>query len=85
MHLPAFTPIMWPPSIARMNVPFRIRGGDEALEAKFMAEGSAVGIEQLFCHPLYPGLRITMYNGLPDSAVDRVVDFMAAFCAKHHQ
>lgn len=68
---------------SRMNVPFRIGGGDVAMEELFCAEGSQRGLLQLFCHPLFPGCRITLYNGIPDAAVDALVEHMVDFQTKH--
>jgi hypothetical protein len=34
---------------------------------------------QLFGHPSRGGLRITLYNGIPDEAVEHLVAFMQAF------
>eukprot|EP00004_Rigifila_ramosa_P026846 TRINITY_DN8519_c0_g1_i1.p1 TRINITY_DN8519_c0_g1~~TRINITY_DN8519_c0_g1_i1.p1 ORF type:complete len:419 (+),score=102.21 TRINITY_DN8519_c0_g1_i1:83-1258(+) len=64
---------------SRMNIPLRIRGGDAALEAKFVKQAESAGIHQIFGHPLFGGLRITLYNGIPDSAVDTLLGFMADF------
>ena len=36
-----------PAARSRMNVPFRIKSGDEAVEAKFLAEATAAGLLQL--------------------------------------
>lgn len=66
---------------SRMNVPFRIGAGegDKEMEALFCTEADKRGLLQLFCHPLFPGCRVTLYNGIPDSAVDALVDFMIEF------
>lgn len=74
---------------SRMNVPFRIVNYDgtpnDILEAKFIEEALAMGIEQLFAHPLFPGLRITMYNALPDEHVATTTDFMHGFFERYGQ
>ncbi len=36
-------------------------------------------VYQLFGHPSRGGLRVTLYNGIPDEAVERLVEFMRAF------
>ena len=73
---------------SRMNVPFRIctESGEPhaALEAKFIEDAAAEGIEQLFLHPLFPGLRVTMYNALPDDAVTKVAEYMYTFFERNH-
>eukprot|EP00518_Triparma_eleuthera_P008255 CAMPEP_0182479704 /NCGR_PEP_ID=MMETSP1319-20130603/34615_1 /TAXON_ID=172717 /ORGANISM="Bolidomonas pacifica, Strain RCC208" /LENGTH=386 /DNA_ID=CAMNT_0024681139 /DNA_START=108 /DNA_END=1264 /DNA_ORIENTATION=- len=68
---------------SRMNCVFRIGDGNEALEDAFTREAEEQGMHQLFKHPLFKGLRITLYNGLPDAAVDAVVQFMRDFKQKH--
>ena len=74
---------------SRMNVPFRIVGEDgtvnDALEAKFIEEAFEIGIEQLFAHPLFPGLRVTMYNALPDCHVAKTSEFMHQFFERYGQ
>lgn len=70
---------------SRMNIPFRIMDGAvEGLEESFCAQAEANGIFQLFCHPLFPGLRVTLYNGVPDEAVDALHLFMLKFMADHN-
>lgn len=66
---------------SQMNVPFRIGGeaGDLDLEELFCSEAQKRGLMQLFCHPLFPGCRVTLYNGIPDSAVDSLAEFMIEF------
>lgn len=68
---------------SRMNIPFRILGGDLPLEDKFSRDAEAQGLLQLFCHPLFPGNRVTLYNGIPDSAVDALANFMNQFREMH--
>ena len=64
---------------SRMNIPFRIRNGDLEMEETFTLEAEKRGLLQLFCHPLFPGNRITLYNGIPDSAVEALAEFMVDF------
>eukprot|EP00178_Gracilaria_changii_P000019 TRINITY_DN0_c1_g5_i2.p1 TRINITY_DN0_c1_g5~~TRINITY_DN0_c1_g5_i2.p1 ORF type:complete len:426 (-),score=100.55 TRINITY_DN0_c1_g5_i2:728-1897(-) len=68
---------------SRMNVPFRVGRGSVELEELFCAEGAQRGLLQLFCHPLFPGCRITLYNGIPDRAVDALVEHMMDFESKY--
>lgn len=71
-------------SRSRMTIPFQISdGADPALAAEFQRAGAEAGIEQLLLHPLFPGLRITMYNGLADSDFDVVEGFMQKFVTDH--
>lgn len=68
---------------SRMNVPFRIGGesGSVDMEELFCSEAQKRGLLQLFCHPLFPGCRVTLYNGIPDSAVGALVEFMVEFAS----
>lgn len=70
------------PHRSRMNVPFRIRGGDAALEARFVREAEALEMHQLFGHPRFGGLRASLYNGVPDEAVDALVAFLDDFARR---
>lgn len=50
---------------SRMNVIFRVQGGDTKLEEIFMAEARKAGIVQIKGHSFNPGIRISMYNAMP--------------------
>lgn len=62
-----------------MTIPLRIRGGDRALEDKFVRESTAAGFYNLVGHPLFGGLRVTVYNQLPDEAVTALLKFLGDF------
>jgi phosphoserine aminotransferase len=49
------------------------------MEKEFCRAAEEQGIYQLFGHPLMGGLRITLYNGITDDAVDAVLKFMKKF------
>ena len=75
---------------SQMNAPFRIgtaadgTPGDRALERAFVEEAAAeAGCHYLFGHPVKGGVRVTMYVGQTEAAIDAVVAFMKAFAAKH--
>lgn len=75
---------------SRMNIPFRIGGtpdspGDINLEEEFTCQAEKRGLLQLFCHPLFPGCRVTLYNGIPDTAIDALAEYMVQFAASHRQ
>lgn len=73
---------------SRMNVPFRIGIGSEGnkdLEELFCLEAEKRGLLQLFCHPLFPGCRVTLYNGIPDAAVEALCEFMEEFATMYSQ
>ncbi|DBB11597.1 hypothetical protein WJX82_002752 [Trebouxia sp. C0006] len=66
-------------------LPFRIHGGDKQLEDLFVTESTAAGLLQLFGHPLLGGLRVCIYNGLPDEAISELLVFMNSFRQKHQR
>ena len=60
-----------------MNVPFVT--GDGELDAKFVAEAKAAGLESLKGHRTVGGMRASIYNAMPYEGVQALVDFMAQF------
>ena len=64
---------------SNMNVTWRIKGGDEALEARFLAEAAAAGMSSLKGHRSVGGLRASIYNAFPMNGVDALVAFMKDF------
>jgi len=67
-------------SRSRMNVPFVIKGGNEALEKKFLEEAKKVQLVTLAGHRSVGGCRASLYNGMPVEGVEKLVDFMKSFC-----
>ncbi len=71
-------------SRSRMNMCFRIGGPNQVeLEKLFVSESEKAGLFQLFGHPVYGGLRITIYNGQEDHAVEKVRNYLLDFAASH--
>lgn len=64
-----------------MNVPFVT--GDAELDAKFVAEAKAAGIESIKGHRSVGGMRASIYNAMPREGVQALVDFMAKFEAEN--
>jgi len=64
-----------------MNVCFRLRHPD--LEARFLKEATAHGLEGLPGHRLVGGIRASLYNALPMESVVALVDFMQDFARRH--
>lgn len=60
-----------------MNVVFRLPSED--LEAKFIAEGNSSGLIGLKGHRSVGGCRASIYNAMPLSGVQKLVDFMEIF------
>ena len=63
-----------------MNVPFTL--ADPALDQAFLDEAAAVRLTNLKGHRLAGGMRASIYNAMPESGVDALVDFMAEFEAR---
>ena len=60
-----------------MNGPFVT--GDADLDAKFVAEAKAAGLENLKGHRSVGGMRASIYNAMPVEGVEALVKFMAEF------
>lgn len=60
-----------------MNVPF-VTGRDE-LDAKFVKEAKAAGLENLKGHRSVGGMRASIYNAMPKAGVEALVAFMKKF------
>ncbi|MFV0498187.1 MAG: 3-phosphoserine/phosphohydroxythreonine transaminase [Candidatus Fimivivens sp.] len=68
-------------SRSMMNVIFKT--GDEALDAQFVKEASALGLSNLKGHKVLGGMRASIYNNMPYEGVETLVNFMHAFEEKH--
>jgi phosphoserine aminotransferase len=68
-------------SRSRMNVTFRLPNED--LEAKFVKESKAAGLDGLKGHRSVGGLRASIYNAFPEPGVDALVSFMQDFEKKN--
>lgn len=66
---------------SRMNVPFIL--ADSAQDAKFLEESLAAGLANLKGHRSVGGMRVSIYNAVPEEAVDALIDFMAEFERKN--
>ena len=64
-----------------MNVPFVT--GDADLDAKFVAEAKAAGLENLKGHRTVGGMRASIYNAMPTEGVVALVEFMKKFEAEN--
>ncbi|MBO4326962.1 MAG: 3-phosphoserine/phosphohydroxythreonine transaminase [Clostridia bacterium] len=60
-----------------MNIPFVT--GDDALNAKFIAEADAAGFVNLKGHRSVGGMRASIYNAMPEEGVLKLIEFMEAF------
>jgi len=64
-----------------MNVTFSLPS--EALEQQFIKESAAAGLSGLKGHRALGGLRVSIYNALPEAGIDELVAFMRAFEQKN--
>jgi phosphoserine aminotransferase len=64
-----------------MNVTFRLPNED--LEAKFVKEAKAAGMDGLKGHRSVGGLRASIYNAFPEEGIDALVAFMREFEKKN--
>ncbi len=70
-----------PASRSKMNVVFRLPS--EELEEKFVKEAKAEGLIGLKGHRSAGGIRASIYNAMPLSGVEKLIDFMMAFEKKN--
>ncbi|KAB2891288.1 MAG: 3-phosphoserine/phosphohydroxythreonine transaminase [Desulfobulbaceae bacterium] len=66
-----------PASRSLMNVTFNL--ATPALEAKFVAEAEAIGLNGLKGHRSIGGCRASIYNAFPSEGVAKLVSFMSEF------
>ncbi len=64
-----------------MNVTFRL--ATEDLEARFVKESEAAGLDGLKGHRAVGGMRASIYNAFPEAGVDALVSFMQEFERKN--
>ena len=64
-----------------MNVPFIT--GNEELDALFVKESKAAGLENLKGHRTVGGMRASIYNAMPIEGVEKRVEFMKKFEAEN--
>jgi len=60
-----------------MNIPFTLAKPE--LDAQFLAEAEKAGLMNLKGHRSVGGMRASVYNAVPEAAVQTLVDFMADF------
>jgi phosphoserine aminotransferase len=64
-----------------MNVPFTL--ADAALDDAFVAGADAAGLLNLKGHRSVGGMRASLYNAVPEAAVDALIEYMHAFATDH--
>lgn len=66
-----------------MNVPFIT--GNEEMDALFVKESKAAGLENLKGHRTVGGMRASIYNAMPMAGVEKLVTFMEDFEKKNRK
>jgi phosphoserine aminotransferase len=66
-----------------MNVVFRVAGGDDAVESKFVKEAEAARIAGVKGHRAVGGMRASIYNAVSLENVETLVSFMREFQRKN--
>ncbi len=64
-----------------MNVPFILADSD--LDGAFLEQSRAAGLANLKGHRSVGGMRASIYNAVPEAAVDALIEFMAEFERKN--
>jgi phosphoserine aminotransferase len=66
-------------SRSKMNVVFRVAGGDETIEKKFAQAAAAANIVGITGHRSVGGMRVSLYNAVTMKAVEALASFMNEF------
>ena len=66
---------------SRMNICFRIKGGEAAEEA-FLEEGINLGLTGLRGHRDLRGIRASNYNSVPLKGAEKLANFIGAFASQ---
>lgn len=66
---------------SKMNVPFVL--ADDSLDSIFLKKSEEARLLNLAGHRSVGGMRASIYNAVPEKAVDALIDFMKAFEKEH--
>ncbi len=66
---------------SRMNVPFILARPE--LDKQFLNEATVAGLLNLAGHRSVGGMRASIYNAVPEAAVDALIEFMQDFAEAH--
>jgi phosphoserine aminotransferase len=66
-------------SRSKMNVVFRVAGGNEVIEKQFAKEAEAAGLVGTPGHRSVGGMRVSLYNAVTLGAVEALTSFMREF------
>ena len=79
-HPDVYTIVLDKAARSRMNICFRIAGGDPTEEV-FLKEGTALGLTGLRGHRDVRGIRASNYNSVPLEGAEKLVKFIHAFAS----
>ncbi len=65
---------------SRTNIVFDLK--DPSLNERFVAEAKQAGLLYLKGHPVRGGMRVSLYNAMPDAGVESLIRFMHDFESK---
>jgi len=70
-------------SRSKMNVVFRVAGGNEAVEKEFVRQAASRAIVGVGGHRSVGGIRVSLYNAVTLDAINALVSFMREFEQQH--
>ena len=70
-------------SRSKMNVVFRVAGGDETIEKDFAKQAEAAALVGTPGHRSVGGMRVSLYNAVTIDAVEALTSFMREFQRSH--
>ncbi|KAF7665453.1 hypothetical protein LDENG_00143250 [Lucifuga dentata] len=70
---------------SRMNIPFHVKNGDDALEKKFLDGASKRGMISLKGHRSVGGIRASLYNAVTLEDTEALAGYMKEFLSEHQQ
>jgi phosphoserine aminotransferase len=68
---------------SRMNICFRVKGGDAEVEKAFLKGAESRGLLGLKGHRSVGGIRISNYNAVPVAAAEKLANYLQEFAKEH--
>ena len=75
--------ILYKKLLKRTFIKFLLHRGNDDLDTKFLSESKNAGLLALKGHRSVGGMRASIYNGLPEEAVEALIEFMDDFEKKN--
>lgn len=76
-----YSSVVDPGSRSRMNVVFRLPSSE--MDAFFVREAAAFGLDNLAGHHSIGGIRASLYNAMPVEGAEKLAEFMKEFALRH--